>query len=81
MAPPNVLISDAVSGYFLPVNQKGAFGVIEQINIGTKAFNIGNVIFYSPEDVAAISYNDTTIYRIVDENKIQFVESGPLPLP
>ena len=81
MYPPNILLSDANSGYFLPINNQGAFGLIEQINRNTVAFNVGNVVFYNVNDIAAISYNTDTIYKVIDENKVLFIESGAVVSP
>lgn len=80
MYPPSILVSDVPSGCnFAPVNSKGAFGLIEQVNRNTLALSVGNVIFYNDENAAAINYNNGTVYKVVDENKVCFIEVRVIP--
>jgi len=81
MTPPNILISDTLSGWgFLPVDGGGKFGKVEQINTSTTIVNVGNVIFYNVEDVASVIYGDTNVYKAINENKVIFIESAnPTP--
>jgi hypothetical protein len=82
MQPPNVLVQPIYSGWnLITANNIGAWGEVVQINPNTLPFNVGNIVFYNPQDVPLIySYDTNQFYNVLNEDRILFVEGG-VPLP
>jgi hypothetical protein len=82
MQPPNVLVQPIYSGWnLITANNIGTWGEVVQINPNTLPFNVGNIVFYNPQDVPLIySQYTNQFYNVLNEDRILFIESG-VPLP